>query len=104
MSYYIPDSDEGEESVQPRTVSRPRVVNRPRTVNRPTPVRARQASSSGSTNEAGGSNAPAMCLSDADDSSGSDETSFFRIARPSIGQANGSVGLDSDDASGDGSG
>ncbi|KAJ2550920.1 hypothetical protein GGH95_006008, partial [Coemansia sp. RSA 1836] len=104
MSYYIPDSDEGEESVQPRTVSRPRVVNRPRTVNRPTPVRARQASSSGNTNEAGGSNAPAMCLSDADDSSGSDETSFFRIARPSIGQASSSVGLDSDDDGGDGSG
>ncbi|KAJ2742759.1 hypothetical protein GGI20_004262, partial [Coemansia sp. BCRC 34301] len=77
----------------------PRKAIRPRPVNKPTPVRTRQASS-GNHNTGTHDKEPILCLSDANDSSGSEDMSFFRIARPSLGQANNSVSIDSDNDDG----
>ncbi|KAJ2680495.1 hypothetical protein IWW39_006428, partial [Coemansia spiralis] len=103
MSFVISDS-EGEESHQ----APPPPKFRPRVVNRPTPVRARQASN-GASNASGTTRAAdksvALHLSDSDDDSGSDDTSFFRIARPSLGPASViDAGSLSNSGSGGGSG
>ncbi|KAJ2426191.1 hypothetical protein GGF41_002149, partial [Coemansia sp. RSA 2531] len=94
MSFVISDS-EGED-----THPAPPPKFRPRVVNRPTPVRARRASSSTNTSKgkevAGGAAALHLSDSDDDEDSGSDDTSFFRMGRPSLGLTSAIDANDSD--------
>ncbi|KAJ2106890.1 sporulation protein rmd1 [Coemansia sp. RSA 922] len=94
MSFVISDS-EGED-----THPAPLPKFRPRVVNRPTPVRARRTSSSTNTSKgkevAGGAAALHLSDSDDDEDSGSDDTSFFRMGRPSLGLTSAIDANDSD--------